>query len=66
MIPNVTAARPKPLGPTYTVVRLAGHRWALRTPHGDTLATYGSRQAAVTVGRALAGWRGTVNCIRGA
>ena len=46
--------------PTYVVKRLAGHRWELLSPFGTRLGIHKSRQAAVTVGRALAGWRGAV------
>jgi hypothetical protein len=50
----------------YTVKRLAGHRWALYSPHGDKLNVLPSRQRAVTVGRLLAGWRGRVVVAKGA
>ena len=45
---------------TYSVARIASDRWQLTSPHGDNLGVHRTRRAAVTVGRALAGWRGRV------
>ncbi|SFZ81635.1 hypothetical protein SAMN02983003_0606 [Devosia enhydra] len=48
------------LAAPYIVDRIAADRWQLRSPHGTNLGIHRTRKAAVTVGRALAGWRGRV------
>lgn len=45
---------------TYLVTRIASDRWQLSSPFGTNLGVHRTRKAAVTVGRALAGWRGRV------
>jgi len=45
---------------SYTVSRLDKGRWQLTSPWGSNLGVLSSRSAAVTRGRALAGWRFSV------